>query len=410
MRLAVFTNQFPGKTCTFFARDMIALQKQGIDVEIFAFYPPDPALWRYVPDVFTEHDFPRTKIHHIKLLTSLCSLRPWPLNEFGRFVRDAAAISASALRFGVGPLAKSMYVFPKAWAWSQLEVNRYNHILAYWGNYAASTAYLVHRRLNRSIPFSIFLHAGMDLYWNPVYLKRKLLYADNIIVVCDFNRRYLEEHYGDIFPRISKKIHKYHLGLDFPEFSYNGELRTARRVLAVGSLEKYKGYDYLLRAAGQLRGRSVQFEIEIIGHGSQADSLRRLVDELGITDIVRFKGQLPFDQVRAAMSKASVLVHPSSGLGDAVPTVIKEAMATGLPVIASDVAGIPELLDDGNCGVLVPQRNVEALSMAIGRLLADDKLRLKYAGAGREFAESTFDLWKNSQELADLLKQTTRSQ
>jgi glycosyltransferase involved in cell wall biosynthesis len=102
-------------------------------------------------------------------------------------------------------------------------------------------------------------------------------------------------------------------------------------------------------------------------------------------------------------------VHPSIGLGDAVPTVIKEAMAVGTPVVASRVAGIPELLQDGRCGVLVPARSPARLAEAVGDLLKDEPRRRQLARAARTFAEETFDLWRNGRRLAGILRSTRRA-
>ena len=157
-----------------------------------------------------------------------------------------------------------------------------------------------------------------------------------------------------------------------------------------------------------LQERGVPFTIDLIGDGEEAHALRTLAAELGLRDKVQFLGQFTFDRVQAAMSEATVLVHPSNGVGDAVPTVIKEAMALGLPVIASDVVGIPELLDHGRCGRLVPPRDVLALSTAIEELLSSRDLRRTYAAEGRKFAELTFNLWKNAGDLAHILSVTTR--
>ena len=306
------------------------------------------------------------------------------------------------------PFAKSLYVIPKAWAWARLYSNTYDHILAYWGNYAATCAYLFHRLTDRQLPFSMFLHAGIDLYTDQVYLRQKLLYADNIIVVCDFNRRFIQDLYPDLYPLISHKIRTYNLGLDLSGFPYHPTGRPAQKILAVGALHKYKGFEYLLRAAQELTGRGIDYELELIGDGIEADSLKRLAKELLISERVRFTGWCRPDEVRAAMEQATVLVHPSKGLGDAVPTVIKECMALGTPVVASDIAGIPELLDRGRCGMLVPPGNIQELANAIEALLINEVLRRRYAGAARRYAEEKFDLWRNGQDLANLLGSTKR--
>ena len=86
-----------------------------------------------------------------------------------------------------------------------------------------------------------------------------------------------------------------------------------------------------------------------------------------------------------------------------MPTVIKEAAALGLPVVGTRVAGIPELLDEGRCGCLVPPRDVQALASAIGRLLADEPLRREYSQQARHHAETILNLWANGRRLAELL-------
>ncbi|HXV87317.1 MAG TPA: glycosyltransferase family 4 protein, partial [Gemmatimonadales bacterium] len=97
---------------------------------------------------------------------------------------------------------------------------------------------------------------------------------------------------------------------------------------------------------------------------------------------------------------------PSTGLGDGLPNVIREAMALGTPVIASDVAGIPEALDDGRCGVLVPPRDVGALAGAIGQLLDDPVRRRSLASRARTRTEDQFDMWRNGARLAEVLRST----
>lgn len=406
MHLALFTNQFPLNT--FLARDLSALLDAGFDVDVFPFYPQDQELWRYLPEELDASRFPKQKVRHLSLRESVLSLRPWPIRKFGLFVRDTTAIEASALRFGFGPLVKSAYVFPKAWAWSERFGGQYDHVFAYWGNYSATCAYVFHRLTNSTAPFSMWLHAGMDLYEGQVYLRQKVLYADTIFLGCEFNREYLRNLYPDIYPLLAPKIFMHHTSIDMQTFAYAPNDRLARRILAVGGLEKYKGFDYLLRAAHELSRRGVDVEVELVGDGSQRRQLEELAEELSLSERVLFRGQLNSADVRRAMARATMLVHPSPDIGDAVPTVIKEAMAVGAPVIGSDVAGIPELLDGGRCGVVVPPADPHALADAIQRLLDDPALRRSYAEAARKHAEQTFDLRRNGPRLAEFFASTGR--
>ena len=406
MRLAIFTNVFPANVSTFLARDIRALLAAGVEVDVFSFYRLDPRMWQYVPEILPESLFPHERVHHVGFVRSLLSLRPWPLRAAKIFLGEAAAVSVSALRFGAVPLMKSLYVLPKAWIWARRPPRDYDHVLAYWGNYSATCARVFHRLLGRDIPFSMFLHAGMDLYRRQVYLRQKLLEADNIFVVCEFNREFLRRHFADVFPRIAPKIHLHHLGLDVENFPFRQEGRAPRRILGVGRLVEGKGFDDVLRTAHELLRRGRDVEVELAGDGAARGALERLTDELGIHARVRFPGYLAPAAVRQAMGEATVLVHAPPAIGDAVPTVIKEAQATGLPVVGTQIAGIPELLDHGRAGILVPPKDIAALAGAVERLLTDEFLWRQYSFAGRQFAERTYDMWANGKRLAGILEST----
>lgn len=408
MRLAVFTSKYPARVATFFERDMRGLIEAGIEVEVFPIYPLDPDMWRYSLDLLDETVLPRTRVHHLTLPQALRGARPWPPRRVATALTDAAAVTASALRFGPAAFAKSAYVMPKAWAWAERFPDHFDHVLAYWGNYAASCAYAFHRLTNRRTPFSIWLHAGTDLYFQPVFLKQKLLYADSIITCCDFNRSFVEEQFADIAPRVRHKIHVAYHGLALAEFPYRPDGRPPARVLAVGRLAADKGFDYLLRAAAELLRGGVALEVEILGDGPEGPALRALAASLGIADRVSFGGWVPFREVHQAMQRATVLVHPSAGLGDGLPNVIREAMALGTPVLASRIAGIPEALDHGRCGVLVPTKDAAALAQGLARLLADPALRQTYAERGRRRTEELFDMWRNGTHLAAHLRSVER--
>lgn len=408
MRLAVFTSQFPGRVNTFFARDIRALLEAGIEVEIFTLYPLDSAFWQYVPEILNETVFPREKVHHLGTTKSLVRACRFPSRLSGRVWGQIGAAAFSALKFGVGPLAKTQVAVLKAIAFANSDPGRFDHVLAYWGNYAATSAMFFNNFMDKPLPFSMILHAGTDLYRTQVYLREKLIYADNIFVVCDFNQKFIRELYPDIYAAIAPKIHLHHLGLELAELAFTPDGRLPHTVLGVGRLDHRKGFDVLLRAAAMVAARGIRVNVALAGDGEEKENLRRLAEALGIADRVRFLGWLPFDEVRAQMSQATMLVHPSIGLGDAVPTVIKEAMAVGAPVIGSDAVGIPELLDYGRCGLLVPPRDATALANAVEQLLSDADLRNHYATAARAFVETRFNLWDNGRQLAQNLRDTTK--
>jgi glycosyltransferase involved in cell wall biosynthesis len=402
MRLAVITNQFPSRVSTFFARDMRALIEAGIEIDILPIYSLDPSLWKYVPEILSESILPRSRVHHIGARQAARQFRS-NLRESNGFLREARPVLTSARRFGLLPLAKTLYILPKTLAWARRYAGQFDHVLGYWGNYAGTAALLLARSVQPEIPFSLFLHAGTDLYRDQVYLPEKIEAARQVITCSDFNRAYLKQHFPALFPALDHKLHVYHHGLDFSEFPFTLADRQPDRVIAVGNFKKAKGFDYLLRAGKLLKDRGTPFTIEMVGDGEQRQELEQLAAELGITDQVIFRGWLPFDQVRTVMTHAAILVHPSAGLGDGVPNVIKEAIALGTPVVASDVSGIPEALAGGQHGLLVPPRDSAGLADAIERLLASPQLRAQFARDGRRYVEGKYDLWRNGRVLADTL-------
>jgi colanic acid/amylovoran biosynthesis glycosyltransferase len=412
MRLAVFTNQFPSRLTTFFARDMRALIECGVELDIFPIYPLDEQLWPCVPDILNPCILPRERVHHLPYLPLAlgdgAQLRRRKLACLPAFLRDVAAIGRRAVPYGPAVLAKTGYSALCSWAWAQRHNgDQYDHILAYWGNYAATSAYLFHRLTRPAVPFSILVHARMDLYRQPVFLAEKLLYADNIFLVCEFNRGYLARTYPEIFPRLAPKIRIHHLGLELDRIEVATGPRHPGRVLAVGRFEPLKGFHCLLDAVAVVRRQGIAAELELVGDGEQAGELREQASRLGVAEHVRFRGWLSPDDVLDAMRHATVLAHPSIA-PDAMPTVVKEALAVGTPVIASDLAGIPEMLGRGRCGILTPPGDRDALAAGLGRLLTDPELRENYARAGRAHAECYFDLWRNGRVLADLLARTPR--
>ena len=412
MKLAVFTSWYPARITTFFERDMRALVEAGVEIDVFVIGPLDASMWEHSLDLLGPEHLPRNRVHHLSLpqtaLPALRTLVRHPLRSLG----DALRVLPAAARQGKVPFAKSAYVFPKAWAWASQDTGRYDHVLAYWGNYAGTCAYAFHRlieaRSKRRIPFSIWMHAGIDLYRDPIFLKEKLLYADNIITCCEFNQGFLRQLFPDAQQQIMAKVHVCHHGLDLTRLPYRTEGRAPNRIIAVGRLRKHKGFDYLIRAAAVLAQRGRDITVELVGDGAEREALRDLAAELGIRERVEMRGWLSNPDVIRAISEATVLVHPSEGLGDGLPNVVREAMAVGTPVIGSDVAGIPDALRD-DCGVLVPPRDVTGLADALDQLFADPTRQRDIATRARQRAADHYDLWRNGARLARLLVDTRRT-
>jgi glycosyltransferase involved in cell wall biosynthesis len=178
-------------------------------------------------------------------------------------------------------------------------------------------------------------------------------------------------------------------GIDLERFPYQGPQTTGPAV-TVARLSPEKDVQNLLRAARLIADAHPDFRLEIAGDGPCREELLRLAGELRLGEHVRFLGEV--SEVPALLARASVFVLPSQSEG--ISLTILEAMASGLPVVATRVGGNPEVIDDGRTGVLVPPRNPAALAHAIGRMIASPDEAQRFARAGRHRAEAHFDVRK----------------
>jgi glycosyltransferase involved in cell wall biosynthesis len=173
-------------------------------------------------------------------------------------------------------------------------------------------------------------------------------------------------------------------------------------LLFVGTFSIHKGVRYLIGAMPQVVRRHPDVKLVLVGSGPLEPRLRELVQRLGVTESVVFLGRTPYDQMPQLIAAADVLVLPS--LNEGLPRVILEAMATGLPVVATWVGGIPELVMDGRTGLLVRPGDEGALADAVCRVLADPDLAEAWGQAGREVAEREYEREANLRRYAQIVE------
>jgi len=164
---------------------------------------------------------------------------------------------------------------------------------------------------------------------------------------------------------------------------------AARRVVGAGRMVPSKNQMLLVEAFTRLRTLVPGAELVLIGEGPLMPVLRARVHELGLSSAVRFTGKIPHSEAMAELRAADVLAHPSRI--DNCPVVVQEAMGLGIPVVATDVGGIREVIDDGRTGLLVPPADVEQLTRALRRVLCDDDVRRDMGAAARRTFEERFE-------------------
>jgi glycosyltransferase involved in cell wall biosynthesis len=176
-------------------------------------------------------------------------------------------------------------------------------------------------------------------------------------------------------------------GIDISRFSYTGPDATGPAVM-VGRLSPEKNVETLLRAAALLVRRRPQFRLNIAGTGPCLEALKKLHGELGLGGVVTFLGEVA--DVPGLLARSSMLVLPSWTEG--ISLTLLEAMARGLPAVATRVGGNGEVVADGTTGMLVPAGDADALAGAIERLHDDPALAQRLGVAGRRRVERHFDV------------------
>jgi len=277
------------------------------------------------------------------------------------------------------------------------------HVHAHFAGMAARTAFWIHKFF--PITFSFTAHA------NDIFAPRdfeigldKLVDAARIIVtVTDYAARFLRER----FPNRADRIYRVYNGLNLSEFGRTDFSFTPPLIVAVGRLIAKKGFADLIRACGLLAEGGKPFQCEIVGEGPLENELRAQIEQLDLQNRVALSGAKPQREVRRRLAAASVFVLPSvvdsAGGIDNLPTVIMEAMATALPVISTDIGGIPEMVVENETGFLVRPGDTGALARAVEKMIDDRQLAQRLGRGGYERAQHLFSIEKNVRDLSALI-------
>lgn len=404
MRLGYIVTEFPKITETFILRDLVAFDGNGHDVRI---YHLTAARSGEVIHRFARHMLPKARSRPFFLSTSvLGALMRAVLRHPVKLIGVIGRIVAECLGDPI-TLVKSLAILPKSLSFAEeLAGWGADHIHAGFAGHPATAAWIVGRFTE--IPYSVSCHAH-DIFVTQSLLGPKLREAAFVRTISAYNKNFLLDRFPDL---ARQRIEIIHCGAD------TKNIRPVDRVpegpfvvLYVGSLEVRKGVDKLLRALAQAEGLT-DWRCEVIGGGPMAKSLSALAEALGLSDRVQFLGPRPSEAVAAAYARAGVVVVPSivgpGGRTEGIPTVIMEALANARPVIASRVTGVPELVEHGVSGLLVPPGDVGALAEALQHIRHDPDRAMKMARDGRARVVAEFDATTNAEiQLAHFKQHTT---
>lgn len=404
MKIGYVLKYFPKLSETFVLNEMVALERAGAEVTVFALStssgaPFAPALGHlnasvHYLDKTTDTDLLSAVCSHADEAERIMAQRwPWLLEEVRRnrsplkTLRRAVELAVMARASGI------------------------EHMHAHFAGPAAELARLASTLLG--IPYSFTCHAK-DIYHEtvePEAFQRLARDAQAVVTVCEANRDYILR---ELAPSLGAKLHVLYNGVDLETFHPRNLVSDETPLLlGVGRLVAKKGFLYLVDAVARLESERRSVRCVIAGEGRERPNLEARIQELGVRS-VELVGATKHSEVATLLSRASVVVLPcivdDEGNRDALPTVLLEAMATGVPVVSTPVVGVGEIIADRVTGLLVPEKDSLKLADAIGHLLDSEDRGAPMGRAGRERAERLFDLRHNAVRLLGLLSERPRLQ
>jgi len=402
-RVAYLLKTFPRLSETFILNEILGLEALGMRIAIFSLrkpaaepsHPEVPELASsvtYVPSI-TWRFWPR----------ALCLLL---FSHFVLLLTDTRRyLSTARFYFRVKGTSRFEDFLQAASLARALRRNGITHLHAHFANVPTTVAELVSRLTG--ISFSFTAHAK-DIYLTPsAELARKIERATCVLTCTEHNKRYL----AALTP-VGSPVHLAYHGVDTARFSnqprpLSPPMWQPPCILSVGRFCEKKGLEYLIEACHRLVGHGYIFQCQIVGYGELQKKLEGMIVSLGLQEYVFLAGRMTQDQLAAMYRQATMFVLPclvtDQGDRDGIPNVLMEAMASGVPVISTNVSGISELVEHAQNGLLVEPRNADNLADAMALLLLRSDLRRRLAHHGRDTVLRRFTLQASTQHVHRIL-------
>lgn len=309
-------------------------------------------------------------------------------------------------RHSGGAKLKNLAVLPKALAvaW-EARHRKIEHLHALWLSTPATVAYVVSELTG--IPWSASAHR-FDVFTDNL-LRDKIESASFVRAISESTRRLLLERAGG---DLSERCKVVHLGVDVPAALAMRRKDRTVRLLCAAQLVPKKGHGYLLDALALLRDHGIPFGCDLAGDGPLAGDLKQQIDQLGLTASVSMCGNMPHDILLSRLQRSfyDVVVLASVDVdgqpGEGIPVSLMEAMAVGIPCVATRTGGVPELIDDPRCSRVVPQRDPSALAAAIVEFALDPARRAAIGERARKRICDAFDVKATTLELCEMMGTT----
>jgi colanic acid/amylovoran biosynthesis glycosyltransferase len=385
LRLGYLVPEFPTQTHVFFWREVLALQALGVDIHLLSTRRPgEPCGHAFAASAAAETTYVHPPSASGCIRGGIGSL------SLGGYLRQLD--NPPAERLGVAKLLPAAGTLA-----SVCRAHRLDHVHVHSFASAAHVAALA-RRLGGA-PYSLSLHGDL-----PVYGVSHRAKCTDAAFVCAVTRALCAQVRERLGQSIGEKCHLVRMGVDTARFTPTPETDDGvLKMVTVARLHVAKGHTYALAALDKVRQAGVAFRYHIVGGGPNHDAVAAEIRDRGLGDQVSLRGTLGEDQVLAELRQADALLLPSVGLGEAAPVAIMEAMSCGLAVVSTRIGGTPDMIADGVDGVLLEQKDVDALTATIIRLARDPAWRRSLRAGARARAERDYAAAAQARALLDLI-------
>lgn len=392
MRIAYFCSAYPAVSHTFILREVEALRRLGIQISTFS-----------IRRTHGDQLLAETDRAAAQTTTTILPFRRRQLGAHARLLlrspgaylaalRDALRLAPPGLR---GRLWQLFYFAEAVVLWNECRKQGIRHVHVHLANAAADIALLaagIGSAVEPAKPWtwSFTMHGPTEFHdLRHFRLAEKVESASFVVCISDFARSQLMSVTD---PGRWDRLHVVHVGIPVDQFTRAAERNGHGRapvVLYIGRLVPEKGQTVLLEAVARLTGRGIDVQLQLAGDGELRAELERTAASLEIADRVSFLGAVGQEELRELYERAAVFCLPSFAEG--VPVVLMEAMAMGLPVVTTRIAGIPELVEHERSGILVAPGRTDELTDSLARLLSEPELRRSLGANGRRAVTEEFD-------------------
>ena len=390
--LAYLFERFPSFTQTFCYREVVELRRQGCAPVVFSIRPAEEG---------PAENWDTGLVRQVSYLPEEKTLVREVEQSIGRGELSSAAAEAIG---NWGRQTDFLRLYQAAHVGMRLKKN--THLHAQFAGMAARTAYWIKQFFG--IPFSFTAHAN-DIFVPRLFaidLGQLIDSASSVVTESDYAANFLRER----FSQHTAKIRCVYNGLDFSNFPRADFVSPVPLIVSIGRLIEKKGFSDLIAACRILAESGCNFCCEIIGEGPLENDLRAQIEASNLTEKVTLAGAQSEAEVTRRLADARVFVlactRDAHGGTDNLPTVIMEAMAAGLPVVSTTLAGIPEMVQPGITGELVSPGAPQELANAIALMITDPARAREFGNKGFVVAREKFSIETSAKNLLNLFRRS----